>query len=556
MPRRRSNPLALAVLACLSERPMHPYEMAATMRTRGQDASIRLNYGSLYGVVETLLKRGLVEEQEVVREGRRPERTVYRITDDGRTELEDWMAQLLGRAAKEFPQFEAGLSLMGVLPPERVVGLLQERVAELQARLLGAGCDRRGRDAQRRAARLPRGDGLRARAGGRRLRVHRTTRGLDRVGVVGRRVLLEGRARREAGAMSAIVEVEGIARSFGDTQALCGVDLSVPEGGVVALLGPNGAGKTTLVRILSTLLEPDAGTARVAGFDVVKQPTAVRRCIGLAGQYAAVDETLTGRENLEMVGRLSRLSKSLAAERAAEVLERVSLTDAADRQLKTYSGGMRRRIDLGAGLVARPRVLLLDEPTTGLDPANRLDLWAYLRDLVNEGATILLTTQYLEEADQLASDVVVIDHGTVIATGTPTELKQRLAGDVLDVTVDDADLERVVTLVADVGQRATHRRPRHPTGVAPCRGRGAEPGRGGAPPRRGRHQGRRHHAAPAVARRRVPRPHRAHDRVRHRPTSEQPTRPSPRRSPDDRNHDRRRGHRRTRLQPVARGARR
>src|SRR6185312_12926191 len=225
---------------------------------------------------------------------------------------------------------------------------------------VGAGRDRRGRDAQRRAARLPRGDRLRARAGRRRLRVHRAARGLDRVGVIGRRVLLEGRARRKAGAMNAIVDVEGIARSFGDTQALCGVDLSVPEGGVVALLGPNGAGKTTLVRILSTLLAPDAGSARVAGFDVVKQPTAVRRCIGLAGQYAAVDETLTGRENLEMVGRLSRLSKALAAERAAEVLERVSLSDAADRQLKTYSGSMRRRIDLGAGLVARPRVLLLD----------------------------------------------------------------------------------------------------------------------------------------------------------------------------------------------------
>jgi len=251
--------------------------------------------------------------------------------------------------------------------------------------------------------------------------------------------------------MNAIVEVEGIARSFGETKALAGVDLAVPEGGVVALLGPNGAGKTTLVRILSTLLEPDAGTARVAGFDVVQQPTAVRRCIGLAGQYAAVDETLTGRENLEMVGRLSRLSKALAAERAAEVLERVSLTEAGDRPLKTYSGGMRRRIDLGAGLVARPRVLLLDEPTTGLDPANRLDLWAYLRDLVNEGATILLTTQYLEEADQLAQDVVVIDHGLVIAHGTPTELKQGLATDVLDVTVEDGALERVGELLAGVG---------------------------------------------------------------------------------------------------------
>ena len=251
--------------------------------------------------------------------------------------------------------------------------------------------------------------------------------------------------------MSAIVEVEGVARSFGETKALRGVDLTVPEAGVVALLGPNGAGKTTLVRILSTLLEPDAGSARVAGFDVVKQPTAVRRCIGTAGQYAAVDETLTGRENLEMVGRLSRLSKKKAAERAAEVLERVSLTDAADRPLKTYSGGMRRRIDLGAGLVAHPQVLLLDEPTTGLDPANRMDLWAYLRELVAEGATILLTTQYLEEADQLANEVVVIDHGSVIAEGTPLELKQRLAGDVLDVTVDDANLDRVGVLLGGVG---------------------------------------------------------------------------------------------------------
>jgi ABC-2 type transport system ATP-binding protein len=251
--------------------------------------------------------------------------------------------------------------------------------------------------------------------------------------------------------MTAIVEVDDITRSFGDTQALAGVSLEVSEGGVLGLLGPNGAGKTTLVRILSTLLEPDSGAARIAGFDVHRHATAVRKCIGLAGQYAAVDETLTGRENLEMVGRLSRLSKSLAKERAQEVLERVSLVDAADRPLKTYSGGMRRRIDLGAGLVAHPRVLLLDEPTTGLDPANRLDLWAYLRDLANEGATILLTTQYLEEADQLASDVVVIDHGQVIARGTPTELKQRFAGDVLDVTVDDHQLEQVTEILASIG---------------------------------------------------------------------------------------------------------
>jgi ABC-2 type transport system ATP-binding protein len=255
--------------------------------------------------------------------------------------------------------------------------------------------------------------------------------------------------------MNPIVEVDGVERSFGDTRALCGLDLAVPEGRVVALLGPNGAGKTTLVRILSTLIPPDAGTARIAGFDVVKEPTAVRRVIGLAGQNAAVDETLTGRENLEMIGRLSRLSKRDAAKAAQEVLERVSLTDAADRQLKTYSGGMRRRIDLGAGLVARPRVLLLDEPTTGLDPANRIDLWAYLRDLVEEGASILLTTQYLEEADQLASEIVVIDHGRVIESGTPLELKRRLAGDLLDVTVTDgAALDSAARALEGVGDAA------------------------------------------------------------------------------------------------------
>jgi ABC-2 type transport system ATP-binding protein len=257
------------------------------------------------------------------------------------------------------------------------------------------------------------------------------------------------------GVMGAIVEVEGITRSFGETKALCGVDLEVDEGSVLALLGPNGAGKTTLVRILSTLIPPDGGHARVAGFDVVDAPIAVRRCIGTAGQFAAVDEVLTGRENLEMIGRLSRLSKREAKQRTAEVLERVGLVEDADRALKGYSGGMRRRIDLAAGLVARPRVLLLDEPTTGLDPANRLDLWAYLRDLVNEGATVLLTTQYLEEADQLARDVAVIDHGTVIAEGTPTELKQRFAGDVLDVTVSSLDdLERAARALDGLGSEA------------------------------------------------------------------------------------------------------
>jgi ABC-2 type transport system ATP-binding protein len=252
--------------------------------------------------------------------------------------------------------------------------------------------------------------------------------------------------------MTAIVEVDGVTRTFGETHALRGVDLDVPEGRVVALLGPNGAGKTTLVRILATLLEPSGGTARVNGFDIRTHPMAVRRSIGLAGQYAAVDGTLTGRENLEMIGRLSRLSPKDGARRADETLTRLSLHDAADRPVKTYSGGMARRLDLAAGLVATPPVLLLDEPTTGLDPRGRIELWSYLRDLVNDGSTLLLTTQYLEEADQLASEIVVIDHGAVIAHGTPLELKDQLATDVLDITVAETHaLERAAAALTLVG---------------------------------------------------------------------------------------------------------
>jgi ABC-2 type transport system ATP-binding protein len=234
-----------------------------------------------------------------------------------------------------------------------------------------------------------------------------------------------------------IVELSSICKSFGEVEALCGVDLEVPEGEVLGLLGPNGAGKTTLVRILATLLLPTSGQARIAGFDVRTQPMAVRRNIGLAGQFAAVDDALTGRENLQMIGQLSRLSSRDAKRRAGEVLERVSLADVGDRIVRTYSGGMRRRLDLGASLVAEPRVLLLDEPTTGLDPRGRNDLWAYLRELVREGTTVLLTTQYLEEADQMANEIAVIDHGGLIAKGTPDALKERVAGDVLDVSVVD-----------------------------------------------------------------------------------------------------------------------
>jgi ABC-2 type transport system ATP-binding protein len=237
--------------------------------------------------------------------------------------------------------------------------------------------------------------------------------------------------------MNYAVVVEGLVKRFGENTALGGVDLTVSEGTVLGLLGPNGAGKTTVVRILSTLLRPDAGRAEVDGLDVVTQAEQVRATIGLTGQYAAVDEYLTGRENLEMVGRLYRLGGKESRARAGELLERFDLADAANRPAKTYSGGMRRRLDIAASLIARPRVLFLDEPTTGLDPRSRLGMWGFIADLVHDGTTILLTTQYLEEADRLADRMVVIDKGRVIARGTADELKAQVGGERLELTVAD-----------------------------------------------------------------------------------------------------------------------
>ena len=236
---------------------------------------------------------------------------------------------------------------------------------------------------------------------------------------------------------TAAISVRGLVKSFGDVRALDGVDLEAAPGTVLGVLGPNGAGKTTAVRVLSTLLRPDAGTVRVAGLDVVEQAAALRARIGLAGQYAAVDEHLTGTENLVMVGRLYGMRRRAARRRARELLERFGLTDAAGRPAKTYSGGMRRRLDLSAALVAHAPVIFLDEPTTGLDPRSRLDLWETIEGLVDDGTTVLLTTQYLDEADRLADRIAVIDRGTVIADGTADELKARVGGERVEVELTD-----------------------------------------------------------------------------------------------------------------------
>ena len=249
----------------------------------------------------------------------------------------------------------------------------------------------------------------------------------------------------------AAIIADGLVKSFGDVHALQGVSFEVPTGTVLGLLGPNGAGKTTAVRILTTILQPDRGRATVAGYDVVASPQMVRRSIGLAGQYAAVDENLTGRENLFLVGRLNHLSKASSHQRAVELLDQFHLTDAGNRPARTYSGGMRRRLDLAAALVTHPPVLLLDEPTTGLDPASRQDLWEVIAGLVSDGTTVLLTTQYLEEADRLADRIIVIDHGVIAAEGTAAELKATLGATMVAMQFADvATAEQAEQVLADL----------------------------------------------------------------------------------------------------------
>jgi daunorubicin resistance ABC transporter ATP-binding subunit len=263
------------------------------------------------------------------------------------------------------------------------------------------------------------------------------------------------RTATAAGTASAAITAEGVSKRFGDVQALDGLDLSVPANTVYGLLGPNGAGKTTAVRIFTTIFPPDTGRASVLGHDVSTEANVVRRNIGLAGQYAAVDENLTGRENLRLVGRLTHLLKDVIKQRSDDLLERFDLVDAADRPVKTYSGGMRRRLDVAAALVHRPPVLFLDEPTTGLDVQSRQALWTVIEELVADGATVLLTTQYLEEADRLADRIAVVDHGRVIAEGTPAQLKKNLGSTVLEVTFADEKLaQRAEKVLETLAKRA------------------------------------------------------------------------------------------------------
>ncbi len=242
----------------------------------------------------------------------------------------------------------------------------------------------------------------------------------------------------------------------GEVKALDDLSIDVEEGTVLSVLGPNGAGKTTTVRILATLLKPDSGSATVSGVDVIKHPDKVRELIGLSGQYAAVDETLTGWDNLVMFGRLYHLGKAASIKRAEDLLERFSLTESARRPIKTYSGGMRRRLDLAASLIVQPKVLFLDEPTTGLDPRGRQEMWEVIQELVKGGVTLLLTTQYLEEADQLADEIAVIDHGKVIARGTSDALKKQVGGERLEITVENADITKAQEIIARISGTATH----------------------------------------------------------------------------------------------------
>ena len=311
------------------------------------------------------------------------------------------------------------------------------------------------------------------------------------------------------------VRARGLVKRYGSTTALAGIDFEVPTGSVTAVLGPNGAGKTTAIRILTTLADADEGEATVAGFDVAQHPGEVRRRIGLAAQDATVDPLLTGRENLVMLSQLHQFGRRASKDRAARLLEEFSLVDAADRVTSGYSGGMRRRLDLAATLVSDPEVLFLDEPTTGLDPRARTELWAVLENLVERGTTLLLTTQYLEEAEHLADDIIVIDHGRIIARGDARKLKREVGGDQLNVVISESgSLDDAARVVADGDRRRAPDRPRGSNPDGAREQRGGDAARHGQCARRRGHRARRHRPAPAQPRRGVPDPDRCSTRRR------------------------------------------
>ena len=468
---KRSNPLALAVLACLQERPMHPYEMATTMRSRGKHESIKLNYGSLYTVVQSLERAGLIAAQETEREGRRPERTVYALLDAGRVELIDWLSEMLSTPAKEFTQFEAGLSLLPCLPPEDVLGLLDDRAQALQLVLVA---ERSVRDHAGEQGvpglfavelRVPDRD---ARS---RDRIHAVagradprrepgrSRALDRLPPAVGQPARAGRGNGEL-TMDNAIEASDLTKTYGKgVRALDGLSFSASAGTVFALLGPNGAGKSTTIKILTTLSRPDNGEARVAGIDVLSDPARVRRAIGVVGQKASFDPVATGRENLVLQGQIYDVTGRRLKRRVDELLEHFGLTEAANRAAKTYSGGMARKLDIALGLLHEPAVLFLDEPTTGLDPEARSEMWSEISRLTQqEQMTILLTTHYLEEADELAAQLAIVDRGKVVAAGTPDELKSSLHGDSLHIELAaepaDGEVRRAVERVPGLTELA------------------------------------------------------------------------------------------------------
>ena len=492
--RNRSNPLALAVLICLYERPMHPYEVSATLRQRHKHESVRLNYGSLYAVVASLEKRGLIVPLEVERSGRLPERTVYELTDAGRIETHDWLTELLSTPVKDYTAFEAALSFLPALPPDDVVALLRERAQHLEIELAREGGTReliekarlprlfwveeefrtvlreaeldyvrrlvardRGRHARgarvvagrARGRRIPRvGPGRARRRAGRRPRRRTRRRPHRRPGRGPMTTLLEHTSRT-----GTIISTDRLRKSFrsrgGPVAAVKGVSIEVRQGEIFGFLGPNGAGKTTTLRMLTTLLPIDEGSATVAGFDVARQPKQVRERIGYVSQLGGADDLATGRENLVLQGRLYGGDLETVTRRAAALMDVLEIAEFADRKVNTYSGGQRRRLDIALGIVHEPEVLFLDEPSTGLDPQNRANLWEHVRGLRERGTTIFLTTHYLEEADALCDRLVIMDHGEIVVEGTPRELKREVSGEsvVLDVHDTDGAADRALALL-------------------------------------------------------------------------------------------------------------